>query len=213
MGAAVVTDGAGSTKAGLIAAQVLAPEILGWISESFDEIYYGDGDAVRRQAVQIIFNCLRGYAIDHNIDETELACTFSAAAMDSNGRCLCINFGDGIILRQKQRDGSNVADVVSRAEKGLTANSTYLTMNCNMCKHIRFYRWKDANTISIILMTDGAAKHIAPEGGMDLWSLIAPCQLDEIHVQNYLDRSEPEDDYSFVILERKEILHDNCVML
>jgi len=203
MGAAVVADGAGSSKAGLIAAQILAPRILHWICESFEEICYGDGEIVRRKAVQIITKCLRTYAVDHDIDETELACTLSAAAMDSKGRCLCINLGDGIILRQKEGHPKNVADIVSRPENGLIANSTYLTMNCNMWEHIRFYRWMDDTTTSIIMMTDGASEHIAPGDCTDHWHLTAPCQLDTIHAQTYLEHTTPEDDYSFAMIVKK----------
>lgn len=196
----VITDGAGGKKAGKEAAQLLAPAIAKWIRENFLELYYRNGDLVRGETVRIINACLKPYAQSHGYEEADLACTLMAAAMDSEGRCLCIHLGDGVILRRMKGDDINRAEVVSLPENGLTPGATYLTMNCNMWRHVRYCRWNDPNTECIISLTDGAQTHIATLDNAEGWTITLSCPFDVGEIINHLMHQEPVDDYSFAII-------------
>lgn len=208
----VITDGAGGKRAGKKAAQLLAPAIAKWIRENFLELYYKNGDLVRGEAIRIINACLKPYAQSHGYEETDLACTLMAAAIDSEGRCLCIHLGDGIILRQNDKYCGDVAEVISPPEKGASLGSTFLTMNCNMWRHIHYCRWRTQKYDHIIMMTDGASDHIADLRGMDGWSIKVPCQLDAKSIVNYLKDQHPVDDYSFALISNKSG-HPNMPMV
>lgn len=198
----VITDGAGGKKAGKEAAQLLAPAFAEWIFNTFLELYYRKGDFVRGEAVRIINSCLKAYARSHGCEENDLACTLMASAMDSKGRCLCIHLGDGVMLRRMDGDETDQAEVVSLPENGPTAQTTFLTMNCNMWQHIRYCRWKDPNTECIISLTDGAQAHVAKMDNTEGWSLAASCQLDAQHIIEYLINEQPSDDYSFAVISK-----------
>lgn len=198
----VIADGAGVKKAGKEAARLIVPAIAEWIYDAFLELYYRNGEYVRREAVRIINICLKSYAKSNGIEENDLACTLMAAAMDSDGRCLCIHMGDGVILRRMEGYDIKQAEVISPPENGLTSKTTYLTMNCNMWGHIRYCRWNDPETECIISLTDGAQTHIADLENAEGWSVTASCQLDARNVVNHLMCQHPVDDYSFAIISK-----------
>lgn len=198
----VITDGAGGKKAGKDAAQLIAPTLAEWIYTNFETLYYRNGDFVRGEAVWIINSSLKAYAQSHGYDETDLACTLMATAMDSEGRCLCLHMGDGIILRRMTGADIDRAEIVSPPENGLTSQETYLTMNCNMWKHIRYCRWKDPETECIISLTDGAQTHIAILDDAEGWSITLSCSLDGGNIIDHLIHQQPTDDYSFSIISK-----------
>lgn len=207
-----ITDGAGGKTAGKEAAQILAPIMADWMFNTFLDQYYRCGDIVRREVVEIVSKNLKQYARTNGIDETDLACTLMVSAMDSDGHCLCIHLGDGVILRQNTGYDKIRADIVSAPENGLTRNTTFLTMNCNMWQHIRYCRWKDPNTEYIIMLTDGAQTHIVDLSKTNGWSVIASCQLDAAHISERLASQYPEDDYSIAIISQNH-RHPNPQML
>lgn len=198
----VITDGAGGKKAGKDAAQLIAPTLAEWIYTNFEALYYRNGDFVRGEAVWIINSCLKAYSQSHGYDETDLACTLMATAMDSEGRCLCLHMGDGIVLRRMAGADINRAEIVSPPENGVTSQETYLTMNCNMWKHIRYCRWKDLKTECIISLTDGAQTHIAMLDNADGWSITLSCPFDSGKIINHLIHQQPVDDHSFTIISK-----------
>lgn len=197
-----ITDGAGGKKAGKEAAQLIAPVIAEWIFDTFWEQYYRDGEVVRREAVQIINSRLKPYAQTHGIKETDLACTLIVAAMDSQGRCLCIHLGDGVILRRNMKHAANQADIVSTPENGATKNATFLTMNCNMWQHIRYCRWRNPDTECIITLSDGAQIPVVELDSVEGWLVTASCLLDEKSIVAHLILQSPTDDCSLAIISR-----------
>ena len=196
---AVLADGAGSFDAGGAAARLLVPEIVEWISSNFLELYYCDGAIVRKRLVYLITKLLRGYSEKHNLDSSDLACTLIAVAVDSQGRGIAFHLGDGIILRKRDQD--TCYSVVSAPENGLTSNATYLTMNCNMLEHCRFYRLQETTPYRLIAMTDGAAAHLVEQRGRDGWVYTGPCFGDADSLLRYLEGIDSSDDYSLAILK------------
>ena len=198
----VITDGAGGMNAGKEAAELIAPTLAEWIYTNFEELYYRNGDFVRGEAVWIISSCLKAYAQSHGYEESDLACTLMAAGIDAEGRCICLHLGDGVILRRMTRDDINRAEIVSPPENGLISQETYLTMNCNMWKHIRYCRWKDPETECIISLTDGAQTHIAKLDNAEGWAITSSCPFDSEKIINYLLHQQPVDDHSFTIISK-----------
>lgn len=196
---AVLADGAGCFEAGQIAAQLLVPEVVEWLASTFLEQYYCESMTVRARLVHLITKLFRNYAEEHSIDPKELACTLIAVAVDSQGRGLVLHLGDGIILRQRDQDGC--CSVVSTPENGLTVNATYLTMNCNMFEHCRFYRLQETGPFRLLAMTDGAAAHLVDRRGKDGWVYTAPCCLESDDILKFLEEIKPIDDYSVAILK------------
>ena len=196
---AVLADGAGSFDAGGVAARLIAPEIVEWMSSNFLELYYCDGAIVRKRLVYLITKLLRGYSERQNLNSSDLACTLIAVAVDPKGRGIAFHLGDGIILRQ--RDQGACCSVISSPENGLTTNTTYLTMNCNMFEHCRFYRLQETGPFRLIAMTDGAAAHLVEQHGRDGWVYTGPCFWEEDSLVKYLEGIAPTDDYSLAILK------------
>jgi hypothetical protein len=195
---AVLADGAGVAEAGGMAAQILVPAIADWLASSFQEQYYCDGATVRRRLTQLITRLFRSFAEDHGLDPKELACTLIAVAVDTEGHGIAIHLGDGIILRKRQQDTH--IGVVSSPENGLVSNATYLTMNCNMYEHCRFYRFSETGPFQMIAMTDGAAAHLVERRSKEGWVYCAPCSPEPETLLNYLAASDPMDDYSFFVV-------------
>jgi hypothetical protein len=195
---AVLADGAGVAEAGGMAAQILVPAIADWLASSFQEQYYCDGATVRRRLTQLITRLFRSFAEDHGLDPKELACTLIAVAVDTEGHGIAIHLGDGIILRKRQQDTH--IGVVSSPENGLVSNATYLTMNCNMYEHCRFYRFSETGPFQMIAMTDGAAAHLVERRSKEGWVYCAPCSPEPEILLNYLTASDPMDDYSFFVV-------------
>lgn len=198
----VITDGAGGKKAGKEAAQLIAPAFADWIYTNFWELYYRNGDFVRGEGVRIINSCLKVYAQSHGYEETDLACTLMAAAIDAEGRCLCLHMGDGVVLRRMAGQDINRAEIVSPPENGLTSQETYLTMNCNMWRHMRYCRWKDPETECIISLSDGAQTHITKLDNAEGWTITSSCPFDGRSIVNHLRCQQPVDDYSFAIISK-----------
>lgn len=196
---AVLADGAGGFEAGRVAAQLLVPEVVEWLASTFLEQYYCDGVTVRASLIQLITKIFRTYAEEHNLDPKEFACTLIAVAVDSQGRGIALHLGDGIILRQRDQDVC--CSVISNPENGLTSNATYLTMNCNMFEHCRFYRLQEAQPFCLLAITDGAAAHLVERSGKEGWIYTAPCCLEANTLLQYLEEIEPIDDYSVAILK------------
>lgn len=198
----VVCDGAGSMRSGGRAAEILAPKILDWMTVSFSTQYFSDGETVRRRLVQLIRSTLQEYAWETGEKLSELGCTVMVAAISPDGRCLCINLGDGILLRQKQSYPDHLADIISPPERGLSADSTFLTTSPNLFRHIRYYRWKDSSAEKIIMLTDGAANCILSAQDPIERTATALCSLDTQGLREYSCKSRPIDDYSIVLLSK-----------
>lgn len=198
--AAVVCDGAGSFRGGAAAAQITAQTLAGALAARFDGLYGSVGQNARIQIADLVHGALTRYAAQKGISPGELACTIVAAAVDEDGRCICFHLGDGFIL-QKNRDDEEIS-VVSPPMNGLVPNSTYLTMNCDLWQHLRFYRWKCPALERLLLLTDGAAEHLVRlEQGVG-WVYTAECGMDTASIRDCLERHGPWDDHSAVLLRR-----------
>lgn len=190
----IVCDGAGSAAAGGTAAALVSRLLARILAEQFQEFYLCDGATARMRLTQLVNQTLQEHSRLSRIPEQELACTILAAAMDRSGRCVCFHLGDGIIL-QKDRSGGKLS-VVSAPMNGLTGHSTYLTMNCDMWRYLRYYRWQSADTQQLLLLTDGAAEHLVQRSGGAGWTFRPDLSADPEHLQRYLQEKEPEDDYT-----------------
>lgn len=198
---AVVCDGAGSSAAGGIAAELVSGLLVKALEESFREFYFSDGAAARMRLIRMVTQRLAAYSRDRGIPERELACTILAAAMDEDGRCVCFHLGDGIIM-QKDREDRELR-VVSAPMNGLTGKSTYLTMNCEMWRYLRYCRWQSAGIEQLLLLTDGAAEHLVRRQGGAGWRLRPDVPADLEPMRRYLRRKNPADDCTAARITRK----------
>lgn len=193
--AAVLCDGAGSSTAGGIAAKIISKLLAASLCDQFDDWYYLDGASAKRKIALMVEDCLRNYSQKTGIPQKELACTIVAAAMDRDKRCLCFHLGDGMVL---QKEEGMVFGIVSTPSNGLTPNSTYLTMNCDIARWMHFCRWQDPEIDWLFLMTDGAANTIFA-GTAVTGHYFKHMQLSKI--KRYLDKQKPYDDYSCAIIK------------
>ena len=78
---------------------------------------------------------------------------------------------------------------------GLSTKFTFLTMNCDLNQYLQFYRWKESDSGTFLLMTDGAQEYFR-----DISEISRENFLDEVKklekLQVYLDNCSPIDDYS-----------------
>lgn len=198
--AAVICDGAGSFGSGAAAAELTASHLSVFLLEQFEDLYVGLADPVQRTVVQTVERCLAGYAQENGIESADLACTILAAAVHEDGRCICLHLGDGIILQQNARE--DAPSVVSSPMTGLVPHSTYLTMNCDLHRYLRFYRWQCDDLTGIVLLSDGAAEHLVRLSGGSGWVCTTPAGMSAAQLCAVLSRRRPRDDHSCVVLTR-----------
>lgn len=196
----VACDGAGSLGAGGIAAKLVSETVAKELLHTFDELYCLDSASARWNIAKAVTTCLSSYAEQHNLASSDLACTIVAAAMDIEDRCICFHLGDGIIFRRKIDSIS--WDTVSSPRNGLVKNTTYLTMNCNIWKHLQYYRWKDPKTESILLLTDGASEHLVQRTADCGQRFTGLRQQDASSIKKLLKTIDPQDDYSCGIIRK-----------
>ena len=197
--AAVVCDGAGSFRHGAVAAKIAAKVTAEFLTEDFPALFAMDGTAVRRLLTRKLVLTLESYGKRNALDSRELATTLVAAAMDDDGRCICLHLGDGMILMRSRK--KSVPQMICAPENGLSGEgSTYLTMNCDLFSHLRLARWKDRELESLCLMTDGASRCLARRQD-GIWQF-RDFPWEKRELTEYLNSMEPEDDYSFALLHR-----------
>lgn len=193
----VMCDGAGGLTAGGIAAELLSCKLADYVLDQFDVLYSSSSEKAKYTMICTIEDTLSEYANDNNISVEELATTIMIAAVDvSSGRCICFHLGDGIIFMEEQ----NIVNVVSPPRYGANKNKTFLTANCDLWKHLRFYRWNNPNLKTLILMTDGAMEHLVELVDLKGWTYLNHCPLDIISIKEFLLNKSPEDDFSCSIL-------------
>lgn len=193
---AVVCDGAGSFSAGSEAAAQTSQFLTGLLSGRFEEFFRMSGGQAQQAVAHAVEGALRDYSFRSGTPARELACTILAAAVHRDGRCLCLHLGDGFIL---QRNGpEEPASVVSAPMNGLVPHSTYLTMNCDMERFLRLYRWQCPSLRQLLLLTDGAAEPLGGDrlcGVAGLWDLKA--------LRSLLEQNCPSDDHSAALITRQ----------
>lgn len=196
-----IADGAGAMENGGDAAKLVSGALKEELFKNFQEYYFSDGETARRRISLLVNNLLTSYSKSKNIDARSLACTILVAAMDAEGRCVCFHLGDGIILRHKKN--RTAWDVVSAPRNGILSNTTYLTMNCNLWNNLQFYRWKDMEHESMLLLTDGASSHLLNRNGPNGWHFTDNCETDIESMRSYLSSRKPLDDYTCGLISRK----------
>lgn len=211
-GLAVVSmcDGAGSAQEGCAAAGIVSEVIARELGENFSDLYFSDGETVRRKIAQLVDRSLKSYSSCSGADPKQLACTIMAAAVDEERRCVCIHLGDGIILGKKENQ--TVWRIISSPQNGMTRNTTYLTMNCDMWKHLHYCRWKDPQLKSIIMLTDGAAEYLVNLSGRNGWVVSKECDKGIMQLKTYLDKIAPQDDYSCGMIVH-ELEENKCAQM
>lgn len=198
----VICDGAGGLGTGKVAAQLTAKQIAEELHSHFKEFYFSDSGSAKRRIEQLVHICLNKYAATANIVPSDLACTILTVALDREGRCVCFHLGDGIIFRKKKQNTE--WDVVSSPRNGLIQNTTYLTMNCDIYKELQYYRWKDDELQSILMLTDGASEHLLKRSGQRGWEFSDVCETTIANMKKHLDSVEPQDDYSGGMISRSD---------
>lgn len=197
-----VSDGAGAMENGGIAAKLVSNALQNDLFLNFQEYYFSDSDTARRKITVLVNQLLTNYSKENDVNPTSLACTIMVAAMDTEGRCVCFHLGDGIILRQKKHQPP--WDVVSSPRNGIQCNTTYLTMNCNMWSNLQFYRWKDSEQESLLLLTDGASNHLTYRNGPNGWKFASNnCDTSIQSMKTFLYEQKPEDDYTCGLISLK----------
>ena len=192
-----ICDGAGNKTGGAAAAKLVSKVIVHYLYQNFETLYYINASDAKRRIVQKIDNCLREYAQTEGIIDKELACTIVAVAVDKEQRCICLHLGDGIVLHYKYNQ--IVPRTISSPMNGLNTKFTFLTMNCDLNQYLQFYRWKEKDSGTFLLMTDGAQEHFMKKQEVFTESFSdAVKKLDELQV--YLDSCSPRDDYSCGII-------------
>lgn len=198
--AAVLCDGAGSFGSGAEAAELTADALTRLLIRRFDALYKAPGDEVRLSAIQTIERTLHNYSRRTGIPARELACTILAAAVHADGRCICLHLGDGIILQKNGADGDY--SVVSSPMNGLAPHSTYLTMNCDLGRYLRLYRWETADLDRLMLLSDGAAEHLVRLSGGAGWVYTGSPGSGISALREGLIEKHPRDDCSTVLISR-----------
>lgn len=196
-----IADGAGAMGNGGDAANLVSEALKDELFKNFQEYYFSDGETAKRRISLLVNNLLTSHSKSKNLDPQSLACTIMVAAMDTEGRCVCFHLGDGIILRRKK--SKTTWDVVSSPRNGIQSNTTYLTMNCNLWSNLQFYRWKDLEHESILLLTDGASSHLVKCQGPNGWQFVENCGTDIESMRSYLCIQMPTDDYTCGLISRK----------
>lgn len=197
----VVCDGAGGHGAGGIAAELLSGKLADYVLDKFDVLYSSSSEKAKYNMICYIEDCLSEYSNNNNIAIEELATTIMIAAMDSSdGRCICFHLGDGIILREHKY---GLIDVVSSPRNGISKHTTYLTGNCNLWRHLSFYRWRESNINKIILLTDGAMDHLVTLTDHNGWQYQNYCPTIVEDIERHLLCQNPQDDFSCAIITRR----------
>ena len=198
-------DGATMAKRGGMAAEIVAQCVADQLYAQFGRYLYEEPDTVIRELTGKIEDRLLAQAEREGVAAYEYACTIMAAAMNTQGQFLCIHLGDGMILRKQK--GKDTFQLVSKSENILLPNKTYLTGNCVLFRHMRFYRWYQEETEKLLLLTDGGTHCLLiPVQVRGDWEYALPCGYDGIQLQEYWKQCDGKeaDDYSFAMLEREE---------
>lgn len=199
--AAVVCDGAGSARYGGAAAERTAQTLSSLLASEFSALFETEGAAFHLRIIHAVEQALAQYSRRTGAPPQELACTILAAAADEGGRCICLHLGDGILLQKRQHQVHPT--LVSAPMTGLAPHSTYLTMNCDLSRYLRCYRWEDAHLEQLLLLTDGAAEHLTRLQGGQGWVYTGPVPLALPAILPHLTRLSPRDDHSAVLLTRQ----------
>lgn len=190
----VLCDGAGNTKSGADAARLVSHTVAEYLYENFYKLFYLDSSDVKRRIAQKIDNHLKEYSVEAGIEEKGLACTIMAVAIDKDQRCICLHLGDGVVLHYK--DDQAAPKVISSPMNGLSENLTFVTMNCDLNQYLQFYRWKENEAGTFLLMTDGAQEYFVQAQEEILGKRVTEDSWDIEELQFFLDKCNPVDDYS-----------------
>ena len=197
--AAAVCDGAGSFGAGAVAAELVSDALTALLHARFDALFAAPTDELRSILAETVEQTLLSHAVRTGTPARELACTILAAAVHEDGRCLCAHLGDGIILQKNKEDDR--PSVVSCPMTGLAPHSTYLTMNCDLNRYLRLYRWETRSLERLLLFSDGAAEHLVRLQGGDGWVYTAG-EPDIQAIRSRLHAAKPRDDHSVLLICR-----------
>lgn len=149
----VLCDGCSTASQGAAAARIASQTVGAILHQNFVSYLYKDPLAIRVEAASAVEAALTSWARQNQIDTRQLAATLVAAAMDRDGRFVCLHMGDGEILGLSSRSKQILR--VSLPENRLGSTQTYLTMNCSMARHLRVYRQTSSDLQSLFLCTDG----------------------------------------------------------
>ena len=175
--AVVVCDGASYSPHSGKAAELVCEVVSEYLLSDFIEGLYQEEHIFKRKLILKLEERLLDWANAQNIPTRELSTTICAVAIDSLGRFICLHLGDGKIL-WKRKEKDNI-EYISSPENGIIKPQTYLTMNCNMLKHLRVYKWFEDNVEKIIIATDGIASDSQDDSSCVIITLACELTNDE----------------------------------
>lgn len=201
--AVALCDAAGGFQGSDASARILSSLVARALAENFDNCYSMTPNQAKCFWENVIEKPLLSYGSKHSIPAKNLASTIVAAAMDEKQRCICLHLGDGIILSQKE--GSLQFDIVSSPMNGLLSRSTYLTMNCPLSQYLRIYRWRNETSCNLLLLTDGAASCLLPQGLPIHHRTELLCGSSPQEIREFLSNNHPSDDAGFALISPNKI--------
>ena len=149
----VLADGAGTASLAKLGAELTCKSVLRMFDRYFDELFGTDSLLAKTKIIHRIRTRLGIKAKKYNQKKDELASTLLFVSIKNN-KFIAGHLGDGIIgIIDEKGDTS----VLSEAENGEFANTTYFTTSENYSYHLRLYRGEINNYNSFFLMSDGAA--------------------------------------------------------
>ena len=196
-GAVSLCDGAGGFARSGASAQLASRLIAEYLIARFSNCLTFSPVTIQHELTLLLEKEFSDFAAFHAISTKQMACTILAAAMDVYGNCLCLHLGDGLLLRRQKN--ADTFQIISSPDNGITGNTTYLTMNCSLYRHLQFFRWKDRNTQEIYLLTDGA--DTALRGG-STGDIRFPCSAEFSSIKSYLISCKIADDASIAAIAR-----------
>lgn len=126
--AIVLCDGAGSVENSDKDSQYVCDTLPEYLTDNFDFLYLLQDDMLVEQILDYLKN---------NKTKEKLNCTMLATCMNTDGRCLHLHIGDGMIFGRK---GTDEYHLVSEAENGSESYITFFLSGETAMQHIRVSR-------------------------------------------------------------------------
>lgn len=179
-----VCDGAGSVETSELDSQFVCNNLPKYLAENFDRLYEMDDMLLAKDILKYLNEC-RG--------KTELNCTMLATCMHTNGKCIHLHIGDGMIFGRK-RDGAY--HLISDAENGSESYITFFLSGINAKKHIRVSR---EECDEVLMTSDGLTDILYSDGKV----MNAVAIMTE-----WLKHNEPAETEAKYIQEMKELFSE-----
>ncbi|MCD8005942.1 MAG: protein phosphatase 2C domain-containing protein [Oscillospiraceae bacterium] len=198
-----LADGQSGKKYCRIGGEAVLSEIARYIAERGVQCLsqYEYVDEIQYEIIKAVRKRLELLAADSSSEITEYSSTLLALVIDpETDDYIVIHLGDGGIIGDGI-DGS--IKLVSAPENGITSKYTWLTTSERALLHLRISFGKMSNYKRMIMFTDGAdAIAHGANISMAMRKLLKE-RGDTCQIAHIVERSEPVDDASFIVIDRK----------